>query len=150
MYKRILVPLDGSLRAERALPVAARLARAGSGEVILTQVVTAPNYLGREEEQSPTAEAVLSGERETALRALKDVSQRLELAGVSTRMEVREAPSVAPALLDIVGAVHADLVIMCSHGPRDSSAGRWAALRRRSRVTRPFRRSCCVPMGRIS
>ena len=124
MYKRILVPLDGSLRAERALPLAADLARAGSGEVILTQVVTAPNYLGREEKQSPTAEAVLSGERETALRALKDVSQRLELAGVSTRMEVREAPSVAPALLDIARAVHADLVIMCSHGR--TGFQRWA------------------------
>ncbi len=37
MFKRILVPLDGSTRAERALPVAARIARAADGSVILVQ-----------------------------------------------------------------------------------------------------------------
>jgi nucleotide-binding universal stress UspA family protein len=116
MYKRILVPLDGSLRAERALPVAAHLARAGSGEAILTWVVTEPTYLRREEAQPPTAEAVLAGERETAIRSLKDVAQRLALAGVTTQMEVRVAPTVAPALLDMIQTVHADLVIICSHG----------------------------------
>lgn len=39
MFKRILVPLDGSERAEQALPVAARLARSSGGSVILLQVV---------------------------------------------------------------------------------------------------------------
>ena len=39
MFKRILVPLDGSVRAERALPVAARLAHASDGTVVLLQVV---------------------------------------------------------------------------------------------------------------
>jgi nucleotide-binding universal stress UspA family protein len=116
MYKRILVPLDGSLRAERALPVAADLARAGSAEVILAWVVTAPYYLRRDVDQPPTAEAIVAGERETAIRSLKDVSQRLELAGVTTQMEVRVARTVAPALLDMIQTVHADLVIMCSHG----------------------------------
>jgi nucleotide-binding universal stress UspA family protein len=116
MYKRILVPLDGSLRAERALPVAAALAHAGSGEVILTRVVTAPNHLGREEEHSPTAEAALADERETAIRSLKDVSQRLEQAGVVTQMKVGVAPTVAPTLLDTIDTLHADLVIMCRHG----------------------------------
>src|SRR5713226_6101880 len=42
MFKRILVPLDGSLRAERALTVAARLARAADGTVILLQAVGIP------------------------------------------------------------------------------------------------------------
>jgi nucleotide-binding universal stress UspA family protein len=59
---------------------------------------------------------VLAGERETAIRSLKDVSQRLELTGVTAQMEVRVAPTVASALLDIIQTVHADLVIMCSHG----------------------------------
>ena len=31
MFQRILVPLDGSQRAERALSVAARVARASNG-----------------------------------------------------------------------------------------------------------------------
>jgi nucleotide-binding universal stress UspA family protein len=40
MFKRILVPLDGSAHAERALPVAARLADASGGTVVLLQVVS--------------------------------------------------------------------------------------------------------------
>ena len=43
MFKRILIPLDGSGRAERALPIAARMARAAGGSIILVRVVsTAP------------------------------------------------------------------------------------------------------------
>jgi nucleotide-binding universal stress UspA family protein len=39
MFQRILVPLDGSTRAESALPVAARLAKASGGSVILLHVL---------------------------------------------------------------------------------------------------------------
>jgi len=42
MAKRILVPLDGFLRAEVAIPVAARLARADNGTVILAYVTPEP------------------------------------------------------------------------------------------------------------
>lgn len=40
MFQRILVPLDGSFRAEQALSVAARIARASGGSVFLVQVVS--------------------------------------------------------------------------------------------------------------
>ncbi len=40
MFHRILVPLDGSERAEWALPVAARLAQASAGTVVLLRVVS--------------------------------------------------------------------------------------------------------------
>src|SRR5436305_12699455 len=40
MFKRILVPLDGSGRAEQALPIAARLARASGGSIFLVRVVS--------------------------------------------------------------------------------------------------------------
>jgi nucleotide-binding universal stress UspA family protein len=41
MFQRILVPVDGSKRAERAIPVATRIARACGGTVILVRVVNA-------------------------------------------------------------------------------------------------------------
>jgi nucleotide-binding universal stress UspA family protein len=44
MFKRILVPLDGSERAEQALPVAARMARVSGGSVILLQVVDVATF----------------------------------------------------------------------------------------------------------
>jgi len=49
MFKRILVPLDGSGRAEQALPIAARIARASGGSIVLVRV------LGTEPAQLPTA-----------------------------------------------------------------------------------------------
>jgi nucleotide-binding universal stress UspA family protein len=42
MFQRILVPLDGSARAERALPMAAKVARASGGSILLLQVVASP------------------------------------------------------------------------------------------------------------
>ena len=43
MFRRILVPLDGSKRAERVLPIASRLAKSAGGTVILLRVVN-PNW----------------------------------------------------------------------------------------------------------
>ena len=45
MFQQIVVPLDGSVRAEQALPVAAHIARASGGSVLLLQVVTTPHWL---------------------------------------------------------------------------------------------------------
>jgi nucleotide-binding universal stress UspA family protein len=45
MFKRILVPLDGSARAEQAIPTAGRIARATGGSVVLLRVTLPPvNY----------------------------------------------------------------------------------------------------------
>jgi len=46
MFQRILVPLDGSARAERALSVAARTARASGGSIVLLRVVGLPADYG--------------------------------------------------------------------------------------------------------
>ena len=46
MFRRILVPLDGSARAEQALPLAARIARAAGGSVLLLHVVSIPLEFG--------------------------------------------------------------------------------------------------------
>ena len=47
MFQRILVPLDGSERAEQALPVAAHIARASHGSVLLLSVLPPPTALKR-------------------------------------------------------------------------------------------------------
>src|SRR5260221_9450010 len=42
MFRRILVPLDGSELAERAIPVAARIARASGGGPVFLRVILPP------------------------------------------------------------------------------------------------------------
>ncbi|GLV54651.1 universal stress protein UspA [Dictyobacter sp. S3.2.2.5] len=49
MFTHILVPLDGSMLAERALPVAARLVRASGGRITLLQVLDTTDELKSEE-----------------------------------------------------------------------------------------------------
>ena len=44
MFQRILVPLDGSTRAEEVLPLAAEVARATSAILLLLHVVSSPIY----------------------------------------------------------------------------------------------------------
>lgn len=56
MFQRILVPLDGSLRAERALPLAARLARASQGMLILLRVVSA---VAEDDPETPSQSLVM-------------------------------------------------------------------------------------------
>jgi nucleotide-binding universal stress UspA family protein len=116
MFQRILVPLDGSVRAERALSVATHLARSTGGVVILARVVSAPASFGSGESSPLEMETLVTDERETATRYLEEVAQLPDFVGVATRVDVRIAPVVAPALLEAIQAAHADLVVMCSHG----------------------------------
>lgn len=46
MVKRILVPLDGSALAERAIPVAARIARASAGSMLFLRAVSIASEFG--------------------------------------------------------------------------------------------------------
>ena len=46
MFQRILVPLDGSERAERAIPVAARIARNTGSSILFLRVVPFPVEYG--------------------------------------------------------------------------------------------------------
>lgn len=116
MWKRILVPLDGSTRAERALPVAARLARATGGTVILVQVVrgTAEFELGAVP-PAAWAPAADPEERLQATKYLSLVAIRSQLGDVATLMGVYAGP-VVPTLLHVARSQRADVVVMSSQG----------------------------------
>jgi nucleotide-binding universal stress UspA family protein len=124
MFAKVLVPLDGSDRAERALAVAGKVARASHGAVILLRVIhdisdnsalmaTAPlpgvSYLDRDEaEVRAYLEAIARSE------ALRDVR-------VETRVEFGIPAEV---ILDSASAFHADAILLCSHGR--TGLTRWA------------------------
>jgi len=119
MFQHIFVPLDGSARAERALPVAARLARANHATVTLLQVVSPPSEFmkGVGEIVLP----VLLDEAELAARAyLERVAQSGALEEIATTIKV-VIGHPAQAILSTTHADHADLVVMCSHGETDST-----------------------------
>jgi nucleotide-binding universal stress UspA family protein len=121
MFHHIMVPLDGSERAERALPVAARIARAGNGSILLLRVATPDVTIGGA--LAPAAESI-KAEQEAALSYLREIGQRPELRGVSVSTAVKQDAPVASAILAEAQASACDLIILCSHGR--TGLARWA------------------------
>ncbi len=71
MFKRMLVPLDGSPRAERALPVAERIARATGGSIVLLQATSFPVDYGLDFASNPSyAQTMLDDALATAKNTL--------------------------------------------------------------------------------
>lgn len=128
MFKHILVPLDGSARAERALPIAASIARAVGGSVVLLQVVNIPmNYgygsslgmsYGYESSLDTTpliSEVVSDIEEADATRYLTRIAHSDLFTGITTTAEV-VIGRVALQILSLVEQQGVDLIVLCSHG----------------------------------
>ena len=115
MYTRILVPLDGSALAERALPHAGGIGRATGAEVILLQVVQAPLGDAPEAGQTEEDRAI----REVAVEALSylgTIAGKLKEEGsIKVRTEVLEGPA-ADGILGFAHREDVDLIIMSTHG----------------------------------
>ncbi len=117
MFKHMLVPLDGSARAEQAIPIAARLARAVDGTVILLEVAVVPIDFQAEEKWPAEiySQKVMDAGLKQAYVYLNSLTAMPELAGVKTRVEVIVG-DIAPSILNAIEPLGADLIVMCSHG----------------------------------
>ncbi len=116
MYKRILVPLDGSARSESAAPIAARIARASGGSVILLQVAAIPIEI--ETEKKPPeiySQTAYNKGIADSKNYLESVAKSDILKGVKTETGAVTG-AIAPSILSAIQNLHADLVVMCSHG----------------------------------
>jgi nucleotide-binding universal stress UspA family protein len=124
MYTRILVPLDGSTRAERAIPVAARIARTSGGAVILVHAVNAAiGFLTSLVGEAAVVQSVLDADQAAAEAYLAGIKQAPELAGITTETRVLFGPA-SSAILAVVESSQADLIVLCSHGYTGMT--RWA------------------------
>src|SRR5581483_4597586 len=116
MFQRLLVPLDGSSRAEQALPVAARLARASGGTVVLLRVVSPPTELAPStaagQETSP---GLIDADFAEATHYLQRVTRMSSLLDIHTETVVISGEAVA-TILSTVDARQIDLIVLCSHG----------------------------------
>lgn len=86
MFTKILVPLDGSKRAESALPVAARITKAIGGSIVLMRVVLIPSdysrYMGVDpmaasyalSVEIPSAQEVIDSEVDAAKSYLRKIA----------------------------------------------------------------------------
>jgi nucleotide-binding universal stress UspA family protein len=123
LYKRILVPLDGSELAERALPHAAEIARRFEGNIWLVRVSLAWEYVqGPAGAMAPYSDVVLERDRETAVEYLSHIGAHLARPGLRLTTEVLSGP-VAEAIVDYARTEKIDLIVMSTHGR--SGLSRW-------------------------
>ena len=115
MFKRILVPVDGGSLSERALVVAAQIARASSGTLLLVSVIAPPIRYGFGEYDPLSAETV-DEELSEAESYLHRVCGLPALEGVPEVKTNVAMGSPAPALLEAIATEEADLVVMTTHG----------------------------------
>ncbi len=130
MFQRILVPLDGSEGAERAIPVAARIARTSGASTIFIRVVPAPATLGTFGGGLHGTVAV-EPEIEVTEKDLADAGSYLEtittayagdLSGLNTEIDVATG-ATSPTIFLAARDEYVDLIVMCSHG--ETGLQRW-------------------------
>lgn len=118
-YRRVLVALDGSMRAECVLPWTQMLAEQGGKhevEVVLAHVVTEPELprlTPATDEDRELAERLMERNREEASAYLEGVRSRL---GVPAETRLLQGRKVSSALHDLVDAGGMDLVVLSAHG----------------------------------
>jgi nucleotide-binding universal stress UspA family protein len=115
-YRHILVPLDGSQRAEIVLPEAIALARYHRGEVLVAHVVMKPEMPRRTPLSSDDLELVnqvIERNKTEAVRYLDELKSRQDVK-IETHLAVGE--SIRAVLHEIVNEGEIDLVCLSAHG----------------------------------
>jgi len=128
MYKKILVPLDGSKLAECALPHAEELAKCCDTEKVVLVSVTEriQGYSALADSNQPTGRRIVPeavGKKEKqAQRYLGRIAKAMEAKGIKADTEVLLGD---PAGEIVIYAKHpgCDLIVMSSHGR--SGISRW-------------------------
>lgn len=125
MYKTLLVPIDGSAHAEKALAVAAELARSGGGTLHLLSVAeAAPDNLGilvggstkpiSEAEREQLAEEV----RKAGEKRIDKAQSAVDLAGLEVKALVRQGKP-GERIIEAAEELKADAIVMGSRGMSD-------------------------------
>ncbi len=118
-YKRILVALDGSLRAESVLPIVIPLARFHQAQIRVVHVVRKPEMARRTpltQEDIDLAQRVVERNREEATHYLEQLRGWLPVEGITLESHVLTGDDPAATLHDFVKREAIDLVALSAHG----------------------------------
>lgn len=115
MYKRILIPLDGSTSAETVFPQIQPFIQAFDPEIVLLQVLLEPH----EEFVIPTSPLTphqsVRKSQNKARTYLKKACARLEREGMRATYLIREG-GIPETILEVADIMQADLIAMSTHG----------------------------------
>lgn len=116
-YHKILVPLDGSCRAESVLPLASRIARAHGAEIVLVHVVPKMDLVDIQTAQASDLCAQLSAHNERRAREyLDDLRRKLRGDGIPVTTIIAPNGDARAELRRLAIQQHIDFIVLSSHG----------------------------------
>ena len=116
MYQKILVPLDGSLRAERIFPYVRDLVADQPTEIILIKIV--PNLIVTEGYKTISYPQTLQATQDAIHESeayLKQVADKLRKGGLNVTYIALAGP-IVETILDVAQKKNIDLIALASHG----------------------------------
>jgi nucleotide-binding universal stress UspA family protein len=118
-YDRILVPLDGSPRAESALPLASSVARAHGSELLLLHIVPRPErscLCPLDAEEQDLEQRLVDRNARAAELYLEGMRERVAGGGLRVRTLVTVDGDVRGEILRRIAENRVDLVVFSGHG----------------------------------
>ncbi|MEJ2290076.1 MAG: universal stress protein, partial [Deinococcales bacterium] len=130
-YRRLLVPLDGSRRAECALPIVHRIADKHGASLLLAHVVRLPEVphrlpLSEEEQRIVDGLGALAHRHATAY--LDGLGGDLMNAGRQVSIHVLDGEDPATLLEELAARKDVDLIVMSAHGATGSTRRPFGAI----------------------
>jgi len=127
-YKKLLIPLDGSSRAECALPLVSSLAEFHGAQVILTHVVRRPELPRRappSSEDRMLADQLIETNQREASRYFEELQEHFS---VEMKTHLFVGVDVADTLHSIVEQEKPDVVVLSAHGYSGSAQRPYGSL----------------------
>lgn len=117
-YRRIMVPIDGSTRADSVLPIARRIARTHTADLILVHIVPRLEVVGAS--RAPRLEQLRSQinvyNKRNAVQHLGKLRRRTIEDGLDVKTITRGPGDPRSMLRELAIEEKADLIVMASHG----------------------------------
>ena len=114
MYRKILVPLDGSKVAEGVLPHAKALAYSEGAELVLLTVGANP-AMDFVFSDPGLAERAVEEQEERSKKYISEIETQLKSAGFKTSTVLRVG-AVADVILGVAEELQIDVIAMSTHG----------------------------------
>ena len=122
MFKKILVPSDGSQLAHQAAEFAADLAKIHGAQVVGVYVIDPFPYIGIGDASAVGLQAYMAEAQSAATKSLEDLRQCCAARGVAFEGDTIERNVTYEGILETAQAEGADLIVMGSHGRKGVQA----------------------------
>ena len=122
MYKKILVPIDGSELSYKAVAGAASFAKSlGAGVYVLT-VIEPYSYTNLSEYRPESIEQYDQRVKDQAKERLEKARDFFDKAGVDAKICSKKSFSPSEAIMEVCDELGCDLIFMASHGRKGIAA----------------------------